>query len=844
MMLACRRFMQDGGSRWARALLRKTRAFVEAEHPALKVTTDMLLRDIKYALRLLWKRPGFTIVAVITLALGIGANTAIFSVINAVLLAPLPYEDSDKLVGVWDRQIISNENQQPVSLPELEDWKEQNQVFEELAITRGVTFNLTQAGETERVTGARVSTNLYTLLRIKPLLGRPFSEAEGKPGAEPVALISYGLWQRRYAADPQIVGRSLQLDGIPCTVVGVLPRGVSYPTADTELVIPFIPQPRESQRANHFLRVIGRLRANVSLSQARTEMDTIAARLEQQYPDASTGWRVQLLPLHEQLVGNIRPALLVLLGAVGCVLLIACANVANLLLSRAVGRRMELAVRTALGASRWQLIRQLLTESILLSLCGGLFGLLLAVWSVPVLTRLSSGSIPRVEEISVSFRVLLFTLLVSLLTGIIFGLIPAWQSSSKKLTALLREGRRGSTGGLLHRRVLNLLVIAEVALALVLLVGAGLMIRSFASVRQVSPGFDPHGILTAGIGLSPIKYAELPKQATFYQDLLTRIETLPGVVSVAAVSRLPVVATIASSNFTIKGRPVASGHEPNANYRVISPRYFQTMGVPFVQGRDFTLRDTKETPDAVIINKTLADQFWLGQDPLGQYLQLSAETTRWREVVGVVGNEKLSGLDKEIDPAIYVPLTQNTFPNALRSIFLVVRAEGEPTSLAPSIQKELRSMDQEQALFQVRPLEEVISNSLSQRRFNSLLLVIFGALAGLMAAVGIYGVIAYSVTQRTNEIGIRLALGAQPFDVLKMILGQGIKLTLIGVVIGLVAAFALTRILSSLLYGVSATDPLTFLGVPLLLTAVAALASYLPARRATKVDPCVALRYD
>jgi putative ABC transport system permease protein len=805
----------------------------------------MLLQDIHYALRLLWKRPGFTIVAVLTLALGIGANTAIFSVINAVLLAPLAYEDPDRLVGVWERQVISNDNQQPVSLLNFEDWKEQNQSFEQLAMIRIGTFNLTQKGETERITGARVSSNLYTLLRIKPILGRAFTEAEGKPGAEPVALISYGLWQRRFGSDMQLVGRALQVDGIPYMVVGVLPNGVSYPAADTDLVIPFIPQTRDRVRANHFVRVLGRLRPGVSLEQARSEMDTIAARLEQQYPDTNTGWRVQLIPLHEQLVGNIRPALLVLLGAVGCVLLIACANVANLLLVRAAGRRMELAVRAALGAGRWQLIRQLLTESILLSLCGGLLGLLLAFWCVPILTRLSAGSIPRVEEIRISYRVLSFTVLMSLLTGIIFGLVPAWQSSSKKLTDTLREGRRGSTGGLLHRRVLNVLVVSEVALALVLLVGAGLMIRSFISVRQVSPGYDPRGVLTAGVGLSPIKYAELQQQAAFYQSLLARIETLPGVASVAGVSRLPVVATISSTGFTIQGKPVASGHEPNADFRVISPRYFQTMGIPFAEGRDFTVRDTKDTPDAVIINQVMAERFWPNQDPVGQHIQLSAETTRWREVVGVVGNEKLSGLDAETGPTIYVPLTQNSFPNAIRSLSLVVRAQGgEPASLASSIQKELRSMDQEQALFQVRPLEEVISSSLSQRRFNSLLLVIFGALAGLMAAVGIYGVIAYSVAQRTNEIGIRLALGAQQRDVLKMVLGQGIKLTLIGVAIGLVAAFVLTRILSSLLYGVSATDPLTFLGIPLLLTVVALLASYLPARRATKVDPCVALRYD
>jgi putative ABC transport system permease protein len=804
----------------------------------------MLLQDIHYALRLLWKRPDFTVVAVITIALGIGANTAIFSVINAVLLAPLPFEDPDRLVVVSERQIISNENQQPVSLPNFEDWKEQNQFFEQLALTRIGTFNLTQNGETERVTGARVSSNLYALLRVKPILGRAFTEAEGKPGAEPVALISYGLWQRRFGSDTQLVGHALQVDGIPYTVVGILPAGASYPAADTDLVIPFIPQTRDRQRANHFVRVLGRLRSGVSLEQARAGMDTIAARLEQQYPDTNTGWRVQLTPLHEQLVGNIRPALLVLLGAVGCVLLIACANVANLLLVRAAGRRMELAVRTALGAGRWQLIRQLLTESILLSLCGGLFGLLLAFWCVPILTKLSAGSIPRVDEIRISYRVLSFTVLMSLLTGIIFGLVPAWQSSSRKLTDTLREGRRGSTGGLLHKRVLNLLVISEVALALVLLVGAGLMIRSFISVRQVSPGYDPRGVLTAGIGLSPIKYADLQQQATFYQNLLTRIETLPGVVSVAGVSRLPVVATVSSTGFTIRGKPVASGHEPDANYRVISPRYFQTMGISFLQGRDFTVRDTKDTPDAVIINQVMAERFWPGENPVGQHVQLSAETTRWREVVGVVANEKLSGIDTETGPAIYVPLTQNSFPNAIRTLFLVVRTKGEPASLAPELQKELRSIDQEQTLFQVRPLEEVISSSLSQRRFNSLLLVIFGALAGLMAAVGIYGVIAYSVAQRTNEIGIRLALGAQQRDVLKMILGQGIKLTLVGVAIGLIAAFVLTRILSSLLYGVSATDPVTFLGIPLLLTVVALLASYLPARRATKVDPCVALRYD
>jgi len=791
---------------------------------------------------MLRRRPGFTAVAVVTLALGIGANTAIFSVVNSVLLAPLPYEDPDKLVMVWERQVISNTSQQPVSWLNFEDWKAQNKVFEQLAASRGATFNLTRGGETERVTGARVSGNLYSLLRVKPILGRDFLEAEGGPGAEAVALVSYGLWQRLYGADPKLVGQSLQVDGAPYTVIGVLPPGLSFPTADTELVVPLIPSTREQVRANHFIRVLGRLRPGVSLAEARAEMETISARLEQAYPTTGAGWRAELIPLYEQLVGNVRPALLVLLGAVGCILLIACANVANLLLARAVGREMELSVRAALGASRWHLIRQLLTESMLLSWCGGLVGLLLAVWGVPALTRLGSGSIPRVGEIGISYSVLAFTVLVSLLTGLVFGIVPALQSSSGRLTNSLKEGRRGSTGGLMHKRVLGLLVVSEVALALVLLVGAGLMIRSFASVRQVSPGYDPERLLTLGVGLSPIKYPELQQQAAFYQELLNRVEAQPGVVSVAGVSRAPVVAVVSSTNFTIQGIPVAPGHEPDANYRVISPRYFQTMGIPVAGGREFTVRDTKDTPDAVVINRAMAERFWPGADPVGRRIQLSSETTRWREIVGVVGNEKLSGLDGQMAPAIYVPLTQNTFPNALRSLFLVVRAQGEPTSLAPGIEKELRSMDQEQAVFQVRPLEELISNSLAQRRFNSLLLVIFAALAGLLAAVGIYGVVAYMVTQRTHEIGVRLALGAQPRDVFKLVLGQGVKLSLLGIAIGLFAALALTRVLSTLLYGVSTTDPFTFLIIPLLLTAVALLASYVPARRATKVEPVIALR--
>jgi putative ABC transport system permease protein len=792
---------------------------------------------------MLRRRPGFSSVAVLTLALGIGANTAVFSVVHAVLLSPLSYGDPERLVAVWERQAIANLNQQPVSLPNFEDWKQQSRTFEQLAASRNATFNVTEGGETQRVAGARVSTNLYSLLRVKPVLGREFLEEEGRAGAAPVALIGQGLWQRLYNSDPQIVGKAIRVDGSACTVVGVLPPKLHYPSADTELVIPFIPQGSEVQRSNHFARVLGRLRPGVPLSEASAEMETIAARLEQQYPGSNTGYRVQLVPLSEQLVGNIRTALLILLGAVGCVLLISCANVASLMLARGAGQQMELSVRAALGASRSRIVRQLLTESVVLSLCGGLLGLLLALWGVSALTRLGAGSIPRADEIGVSYAVLGFTLVVSLAAGVLFGLAPALQSSGGRMTNSLREGRRGSTGGLLHRRMLNGLVIAEVAVALVLLVGAGLLTRSFLSLQRVSPGYDPKGILTAGVGLSPSKYPELRDQTAFYERLLDELGDAPGVASAAVVSKHPVTG-FATSTFTVQGSPVAAGHEPNAHYRVISPGYFKTMGIPLSEGRDFTRRDGTDAPDALIINKAMADRFWPGESPLGRRIQLASERTRWREVVGVVGDEKLSALDKETGSAVYVPVPQNTVPTAIRSVTLVARAGSDPSGLPAALRAALRSVDGEQALFQIRPLSEVISDSLGQPRFNSLLMVIFAALAGALAAVGVYGVMAYSVAQRRQEIGIRLALGARPRNVLTMILGQGMRLGAAGVAAGLVAAFALTRVAVTLLHGVSPTDPFTFSTISLMLLAVAFLASYLPARRATRLDPCVALRHE
>ncbi|MEK6304430.1 MAG: ABC transporter permease [Acidobacteriota bacterium] len=804
---------------------------------------ERLLADIRYAARTLFKRPLFASVAVLTLALGIGANTAIFSVVDAVLLSPLPYERPEELTVIWGNVAAANLYQQPSSVPDYNDLKEQNHVFEQIAATRSQAFNLTDTDEPERIGGVRMAVNLFSLLRVKPLVGRDFLDSEGLAGAEPVLIISHGLWQQRYRADPNLIGRALNVDGKSYTVIGVLPPDIYYPTPDISLYVPLINQPNEMARGARFLRVIGRLNQGASLAEARAEMNTIAARLSQQYPDTTSGYGIDLVPLHEQVVGRVRPALMVLLSAVACVLLIACANVANLLLARAASRRTEFAIRGALGASRAQLVRQLLIESVLLSLSGGALGLLLAFWGVPALIGISANSIPRAAEVGINLRVLSFTALVSLITGIAFGIAPALRSSSKHTSDALREGRRGTTGSVLHQRLLSGLVVSEIAIALVLLAAAGLMIRSFLSISKVSPGFNPKGVLTLGIGLSS-KYPDIPKQAAFYESLLAKVRTMPGVDSAASIIRIPMVGFNASTSFTIQGKPVEKGSEPTADYRAVTGDYFKTMGIPLLKGRDFTERDNKDSPDAIVINALLADRFFAGEDPIGKRIQIFPDPARWREVVGVVGDVRLLGLDAEINQTLYVPMPQNPYPAALRNVFLAVRTSGEPKSLVAGIRRELRSIDRDVPISQVQTMEEIVAGSLSQRRLSMSLLVVFSALAAVLAAVGIYGVMAYIVAGRTHEIGIRMAMGAQQTDVLTMILGDGAKLTAVGVGIGLAAAFALTRVLSSLLYGVSAVDPATFAGISLLMAIVAMLASYIPARRAAKVDPMEALRQD
>jgi putative ABC transport system permease protein len=811
-----------------------------------------MLTDLRYAARSLRKRPGFTAVAVVTLALGVGANTAIFSVVNSVLLRPLPYAEPERLVTLWAKNDKKGLTGQPAAWPNFVDWRAQSQAFEQLAAVRPESFGLSDwggasgGGEPERVNGVRVTTNILAALGVQPALGRDFLPEEASPDKASVALVGHGLWQRRYGGDPGLIGRTLALDGKPYTIVGILPAwlkypGLAIPQTGAEVWIPYVPLPNEMRRSFANTRAVGRLKPDVSLARAQAEMDTIAARLEREYPADNTNVGVGLVPLHEHLTGRVRLALMILLGAVACVLLIACANVASLMLARAAGRRTEVAVRSALGAGRWQLIRQTLVECLLLSFVGGLAGLLLAWAGVGWLMKMNAGAIPRAEEIGVDGRALGFTLLVSLVTGLLCGVVPALRSSRLDLTAALKEGRRGAGGGVEHRRWLGGLVVAEIALALVLLAGAGLLIRSFRLVTEADPGFDPRRLLTLSVPLPLAGYEDQAKQALFYERALERLGALPGVEAAAAVFRVPLVG-FASAIFTAEGKPVPPGTEPNADYRTVSVNYFRAAGIRLVKGREFTARDKVDAPDVIIINEELARRFFAGEDPIGKRLQIATERTRFREIVGVVADAKLARLDAKADPAIYVPHAQNTWPHALRTSSIVVRTSGEPLSLSAAVRGELRAIDPSLAVTQVRTMEEIVGDSLAPRRFSAALLAVFAALAGALAAVGIYGVMAYSVAERRHEIGIRMALGARRSEILRMVLVGGGRLAALGVVIGLAGAAALTRLMAGLLYGVGVSDPPTFALAALALAGVALAACLVPARRATKVDPMVALR--
>ena len=804
-------------------------------------------RDLRYGLRTLRKNPGFTAVAVIALALGIGANSAIFSVVNTVLLRPLPYKDPERLAMVWEDNARSGFPRDTPAAANYVDWREQNQVFEGMAALADESFNLTGVGEPLRVDGQRVSADLFSLLGVEPQLGRAFRPEEDAPGANRVVLLSHGLWQRRFGSDPKIAGRPVNLNGESYTVVGVMPQGFQFPSRNDELWVPIAFTSREAANRNtHYLQVVARLKLGVTLGQAQAEMSTIAARLQRQYPQQNAELGAVVVPLHEQVVGDIRPALLVLLGAVGFVLLVACANVANLLLARAAARQKEIALRVALGASRLRLVRQFLTESVLLAVLGGGVGLLLSLWGVGLLKSFIPEDISQVKAVSVDARVLGFTLLVSLLTGLIFGLAPAAQASSFDLNETLKEGGRDTSSAGRGKRIRAALVVAEVAVSLVLLIGAGLLINSFLRLRHVDPGFRTDNLLTMSVVLPEQKYPDQARRSAFYDEMIRRVEALPGVRAAAVTNWIPLVSQGDSVGVSVEGRPdpAPGQRRPVVVTRVVSPHYFRAMGIQLLRGRDFDERqDRVDSPAVVVINETMARYFWPGEDPLGKRVTPGRPDSPedWCQVVGVVKDVRQFQLNADPKPQMYLLYAQAEF---FAPRHLVVSTAVEPLGLASAVRKTVWEIDKDQPVSDVSTMEEVLSESIARQRFSMLLLAVFAGVALLLAAVGLYGVMSYSVAQRTREIGLRMALGAQERDVLRMVVGQGLKLVLAGVLIGLAAAFALTRLMSSLLFGVSATDPATLVTISLLLVGVAVLASYVPARRATKVDPLIALRYE
>ena len=814
------------------------------ESRRLNLLADFL-QDLRYAARILWKNPGFTAVAVIALALGIGANTAIFSVVNTVLLRPLPYKDPEQLVMVWEDNSRHGYPRDTPAAGNYVDWRDQNSVFSSMAAVDEVNFNLTGTGDPERIKGRRVSVSLFPLLGVDPQLGRVFTAAEDQPGAEGVVVLSQRLWQRRFGGDPAIVGKTLTLNDEIHTVVGVMPARFKFPENDDELWVPIAFTAQEAANRNrHYLEVVARLKPGVTLEQAQSEMTTIGARSQQQYPQSNTDLSVAVTSLHEQLVGDIKPALLILLGAVGLVLLIACANVANLLLARAAIRQKEIALRVALGARRWRLLRQFLTESVLLATLGGILGLAIAYAGLLLLGSFIPENISQAREISLDLKVLGFTLLVSLLTGFIFGLAPAIQALRMNQSETLKEGGRDSVTGRSGKRLRSLLVTAEVAVSLVLLIAAGLLINSFLRLRNIDPGFKVDRLLTMKIELPEPKYEAFERRAAFYTDLIQRVQSLAGVRSAAVTTNLPLYRQGNSISIRVEGRPdPPPGQELIVVTRIISPAYFDTMSIPLLAGRQFTDQDTDTTPNAVMISETMAKRFWPGENAIGKRLAAGRVRTDadWIQVVGIVKDVRQFELNAEPRPQMYVSYRQADF---FAPEDLVVKTNVDPANMAASVRKAVWEIDKDQPVSNIKTMEEILADSIARQRFSMLLLGVFAGVALLLAAVGIYGVMSYSVAQRTHEIGIRMALGAQTGAVLKLAVGYGLKLVVAGVLIGLIAAFALTRLMSTLLFGVTPTDPATFALISLLLIGVAAVASYIPARRATKVDPLIALRYE
>lgn len=804
------------------------------------------LQDIRFAGRLLLKNPAFTAIAILTLALGIGANTAIFSVVNGVLLRPLPFRDPSRLVLVTEKSDFPTIT---TSFENYMDWRDQSHSFESMEATRGTSMTLTGSGEPERLTARMATAGLFPLLGINAMVGRTFLAEEDRAGGTPVTLLSYGLWQRRFAGSRDIIGKAIYLDAQPYTVVGVLPSGFQI-LQPSDVFVPFMPWARtlpDDRNWHPGIMPVARLRAGVTREQASTEMIGITKRLEEQYPIYNTGTSATVVGLQDQMVQNVRPALLLLLGVVALVLLISCVNVANLLLARAASRGREVAIRTAMGAGRSRVIRQLLTESVLLSLSGGILGIFLAWASLAPLLKLAASSVPQAFSIGLDPWVLVFTLGISIFTGLIFGIVPAMRTAKLDLRETLNEGARGSSAGPGQHRLRGALVAAEIGLAMLLLVGSGLLLRSFALLQEIPPGFQPDHLLVADLPLSQTTYASPQQRYQFFDRLVERAKALPGVYSAAAASFLPVSGGGSIIHFNIAGRPPKTPHDyVAAGYRTITPGYLETLGVPLKQGRSLANSDTESAPAVVVINSTMARMYFPNENPLGKHLQLGATPENDvpnMEIVGVVG-DMLPGLGIDPQAEMYLPYRQADTVLPVFQLSVVLRTTADPNLETSALRSALAEIDPNQPLVKVRTMEENMAASVSQPRFRTWLIGIFAGLALVLATVGVYGVMSYTVTQRTSEIGIRVTLGAQSTDVFRNVVGEGMRLALIGVGAGVIGALALTRLLKSFLYGVSVYDPFTFLAVAIILLGVAAAACYLPARRATKVDPIVALRYE
>jgi putative ABC transport system permease protein len=799
-----------------------------------------VIQDLRYGLRMLARYPGFMAAAVLTLGLGIGANTAIFSAVNAVLLRPLPYQNPSRLVRVWATNVKNPSPHDVASYPDFTDWRNQNHSFQQLAAYSGRSYNLTGGDHPERLNGERVSSNLLGVLGVAPALGRDFLPQEQQSGRGHVVLLSDALWRSHFAADPKIIGKSVKLNDESYTVIAVLPPQFRFPPDQhIALLVPLEPDP---SRGHGFLSVVGRLRPGVKLVRAQAEMSAIALRLQREYPKNDKGVGIELQPMQASYVGEVRSALLILLGAVGFILLIACANVANLFVGRAAARIRELAVRASLGAARSRLVRQLLTESLLVGVTGGSLGLLLGAWGLETLLALLSRNfaIPLVEHLTIDRWVLAFTLLVSLLTGLVSGLAPALGASRVDLNESLKQGGRSLSGSLGRNRLRSALVISEVALALVLLSGAGLMVKSFALLTRVNSGLHPENVLAVNLSLRSARYSHTATRAALMQAMLHRVSSLPGVQSAAVAADVPLTDNTDALGFSIEGQPDPPGRGRDARFNIVGPGYFRTLGIPLLAGRDFTELDAESAPRVVLVNRVMVRAFWPHVNPIGQRITTDHKT--WFTIIGVAGDVRQLGLQSESEPEVYVSYLQD--PYLWPYLTMLIRSGSDPLKSYSTVEQAVWSVDHELPVSNPITMDQVRSNSIAQPRVTALLLGLFAALALTLACVGIYGVIARAVTERTHEIGVRMAIGARRVEVFRLVIGQGLVLALVGVGLGLAGAFAVTRVLANLLYDVRPTDPLTFSAVSLLLMALAAMASYVPARRATEIDPMVALRHE